>query len=234
MASKPAKKKRSPYDTLGVKRGDSADTVKKAYRRRARETHPDAGGNPAEFKEVERAYRLLSDASRRARYDETGDDSEPRPAAGPDGTGGAEAAAIDVLAQVFTGIVNKILNSPEDPATVNIVEVMRASLTNSRGNILQNRAKVQSARAKMEKVPDRVQTDADAGAESGGSGNLLRSMAETMLRNLDSQLAAMDAELARLDLALSILAKYRYRVDELPKVFGMLGSGPSFVKLSFS
>ncbi len=62
-----------PYVTLGVKKGASADEIKKAYRKLARELHPDVNqNNPAaaeKFKDVTAAYDILSDAGKRARYD---------------------------------------------------------------------------------------------------------------------------------------------------------------------
>jgi molecular chaperone DnaJ len=64
------------YATLGVSRTASADEIKRAYRRLARELHPDTNPDPAaeaKFKEVARAYEVLGDADRRHRYDTYGE-----------------------------------------------------------------------------------------------------------------------------------------------------------------
>ena len=64
------------YDLLGVGRDADADTIKKAYRRLARQYHPDVNPDPASqerFKEVSRAYEVLSDPQKRAAYDRGGD-----------------------------------------------------------------------------------------------------------------------------------------------------------------
>jgi molecular chaperone DnaJ len=73
---------RDLYEILGVSRDASDDEIKKAYRRRARELHPDAGGNEDEFKELTTAYEVLKNPSARANYDRFGDPRGPGGAAG--------------------------------------------------------------------------------------------------------------------------------------------------------
>jgi molecular chaperone DnaJ len=68
------------YQALGVARDASPEEIKRAYRRLARDHHPDANPDDpsaeARFKEVAHAYEVLSDPERRRRYDQFGDDVE--------------------------------------------------------------------------------------------------------------------------------------------------------------
>jgi molecular chaperone DnaJ len=65
--------KRDYYEVLGVGKDASADEIKKAFRRKAIEFHPDKqGGDEAKFKEVNEAYEVLKDASKKQRYDQFG------------------------------------------------------------------------------------------------------------------------------------------------------------------
>ena len=68
--------KRDYYDVLGIARGASAEEIKKAYRTKAKELHPDRNAdNPeaeAQFKEANEAYEILKDAEKKAAYDRFG------------------------------------------------------------------------------------------------------------------------------------------------------------------
>src|SRR6476620_255716 len=68
--------KRDYYEVLGVTQTSSADDIKGAYRRLARQHHPDVNPDDDEaenrFKEINEAYEVLSDANKRARYDRYG------------------------------------------------------------------------------------------------------------------------------------------------------------------
>ena len=101
--------KRDYYEVLGVDRNASDDEIKKAFRKLARQHHPDLQSDPAKkkaaeekFKESGEAYEILSDPERRKKYDMFGHSG------GPQGFGGAEGFDFgrgfdDVFGDIFEG-----------------------------------------------------------------------------------------------------------------------------------
>jgi curved DNA-binding protein CbpA len=94
---------RDYYEILGVRRDAGQDEIKKAYRRLARELHPDVNPDPQvqeRFKEVTQAYEVLSDTEKRQMYDMGADPFAP---SGGAGFGGAGGFPFDDIMNAFFG-----------------------------------------------------------------------------------------------------------------------------------
>jgi molecular chaperone DnaJ len=100
----------SLYDTLGVKRGASSDEIKKAYRKLARQFHPDTNqgdkGAEERFKQVQTAYDVLSDPDKRKAYDRFGS-TNGRGAPGPGGVN-VDFGDLGDLGDILGGIFGNV------------------------------------------------------------------------------------------------------------------------------
>src|SRR5207302_885090 len=104
---------KTPYDTLGVAKNASADEIKKAYRKLARQYHPDRNPGDAKaeerFKEISQAHDVLSDPDKRKQYDA---------GTGPFAAGGAgfDPSAFggfgDLFSNIFGGGSGTVIETP--------------------------------------------------------------------------------------------------------------------------
>ena len=108
--------KRDYYEVLGISKGASEDEIKKAYRKAAMKYHPDKFSNASDkekkeaeekFKEVNEAYQILSDAQKRAQYDQFGHAAFEQGAGGFgggfNGFGGGAGGFEDIFSSFFGG-----------------------------------------------------------------------------------------------------------------------------------
>ena len=101
--------KRDYYEVLGIQKGATEDEIKKAFRKKARENHPDLHpDDPSyveKFQEINEANEVLSDPEKRAKYDQFGHAGVDPTYGGADGFGGMRGFGDmgDILESIFGG-----------------------------------------------------------------------------------------------------------------------------------
>lgn len=133
-----------PYETLGVPKDADPQTIKRSYRRKAKEHHPDHGGEVDKITELTLAYDILSDPSKRQRYDETGK-TEP------------DNIQNMVYAE-FCKMCEEILLKNEGMPVKRNVEEFRKTIENGyqqeKANIARTRKILEAAKARITKAPE--------------------------------------------------------------------------------
>jgi len=92
----------NPYKILGVDKSASQSDIKKAYRAKAKQHHPDKGGDEAEFKKINQAYEVLGNEQKRSQFDQFGA-TGPQGGFGGFGGAGASTGPSGFSAQDFGG-----------------------------------------------------------------------------------------------------------------------------------
>lgn len=164
--------KRDYYEVLGVDKNASDDELKKAYRKLAKEYHPDLNPNDkeaeAKFKEVNEAYEVLSDSDKKARYDQFGhagvDPSYGGGAGGGGGFGGFGGFGDmgDIFESFFGGFAGSARSNPNAPRRG---QDIRANINIDFMDACKGK-KVEVRINKMETCPDCHGTGAKAGTSS--------------------------------------------------------------------
>lgn len=108
------------YKLLEVEKTTSAEDIKKAYRKLAVKHHPDKGGDPEKFKEVSRAYEVLSDPEKRSKYDRFGEEGLE------DGGGGGDAS--DMFDALFGGGGGRRGGAKKRQKTKDVMQPLKVTL----------------------------------------------------------------------------------------------------------
>ena len=134
--------KRDYYDVLGVPKNASEEDIKKAYRKLAMKHHPDrnqgdgAAKSEEKFKEAKEAYEMLSDAQKRAAYDQYGHAGvDPnmggRGPGGPEGFGGFAEAFGDIFGDIFGAVSYTHLDVYKRQSSASPTSMVRVAATTS-------------------------------------------------------------------------------------------------------
>lgn len=182
------------YDTLGTAKDAPADELKAAYRRKAKKLHPDKpGGNAEAFAQVSRAWLVLRDPERRAKYDETGDE------------GASIDAAFSQMSSMIVQLFSKLMEQVDVDYT-DLIGELRRNLKEMRVNSVRLAKESASSIAKIEKVRARL-------SFKGARGDVLLGALNGAIEGYRMNERSFATEQDRIDDALLYIDDYQYAAE---------------------
>ena len=186
------------YGVLGVERTADSAAIRKAYRRKAKGAHPDHGGSREGFEALKRAYDILMDGKRRAKYDETGDESDA-PTSGP------SSDAVMYVAQALDQSLATIEQRGGHVTEFDIVAEIRRILVERRAQPRAQRGAIATALYSNLALVGRFTVKE--------GGNLLEGFVNQRIAHLKDQDSACERQIAILDEAIKIVDRHQFRAD---------------------
>ena len=197
----------NPYEELGVERDADEATIRRAYRKASKRTHPDAGGSEEAFTKVATSLAVLIDPKKRKTFDDTGRIEEDRP-------DNDRAAALSIVEGHIAAIVNEYQTSgfrpSKDPRKMDVpAEVVRRIKKEVReaneglkgGAEHVTYLKDMSRRFKLKNPADFPEGDP-----------IVRGF-EAQVRRAEQQIADIHASIRVRELAIKIAQAYTFEVD---------------------
>lgn len=199
-----------PYDVLGVTKDASASDIKKAHRKKSKETHPDVpGGDARTFALVTLAKDVLSDSERRAKYDATGEIDEH-----PVDT--TDALAMSLITGVINGIIDG--NHAHDPMTLDLVAVTVDYLNGQIRDIRSKRPPLERQLARAEKTKAKFK-------KKGKGPNLISPLMDQRITAIKEIFAKMDKDIGVHERAIGMIQEYEFEADPMQVVVMTMNTG---------
>lgn len=202
------------YDALGVDASAPPQDIKRAYRRKAKISHPDAGGNADAFHALQHAYAVLANPDRRARYDQTGDDS---------GVDNIQTQALGIIQNALDQVIDAILAAGDNPARTDVIAVLRDQFE-------QNIARINDEIRGIEKKY-RVLADAAKRFRAKRGDNVLRRSTEHKAEAMRAKSVSARDALGVLKHSLGLLDNYEFEFEIPPPrtaPAATFGASPTF------
>jgi len=179
------------YETLGVSKDATQAEIKKAYRRKTRENHPDVNDTTSDdMAAINVAYEVLSDAERRKNYDETGRDN-----------------VAPYMQMAKATVVQKTLHwlQTQDEKG-DLITFLTNDLNNDMNNVLENKKRGEAIIAKLKNALSRV-------IYEGDEKDIITEALENQIKHIENQLSSVEGDITKINIALKIVHSYKYRTD---------------------
>lgn len=212
------------YAHLSVSPSADRAAIRRAYRRRARTDHPDAGGSQSKFALTKLAHDILTDDARRARYDATDDVSE----AAPDNT---RAQILEVVAALIGQTIANCAQQGVSPTAIDLADELHSLAMKSIAEFRKNRTQIEAARPRLEKLLGRFTKKRKKSVDQS-EPNVIEAVINGQLVGIAQALAQIDAKITAFTAAAEIVAQYDFRADAPSHASTSTAHGVNFFRIS--
>ncbi len=183
-----------PYIDLEIDRDATDKQIKTAYRQKAKEHHPDKGGNDNNIKRINRAYLILSDPNLKDKFDR-GEDPDIQP---------IEIIAMQMLVQTFAQVLQKHLGEWH----IDLIKVCKTELGNQISGIQQTAENAGKIIEKLKEVLNRLSHDDNVKEDKLGI------VVETEIRSIGMEIDNGLEKVKALEYAINISDYYQFETME--------------------
>ena len=185
------------YEKLGVSKDASKEEIKRAFRLKAKESHPDTGGDEKEFVEVNKAYKILSNHTLRIIYDKTGEEEV---------VDTTMAQAVETLKSLFITMINT-----HKTAIINIdyLSLMKNEITNEMKAIKKSKDGAEVALKTLKELSE----DLLFQKKEGSTPNILLITITEQIQMLEYEKIKSDRKKEILEASLKIISHYKKKKE---------------------
>lgn len=178
---------KTPHQILGVKADASEEDIRKAYRKKAHKLHPDKGGDPKKFRELNEAYEALTGRQKKLGMD-------------------PQHEVMMVVYEVFAESIRELVDGRQNARTFDVVRYLIAKLQRKTDPITQERLRLEAMQAFLKESLTRFE-------DTKKDQCLLKIVAMDNLRMVDQKLPEVIHHETRHKEAMQLLKSVRYRMD---------------------
>ena len=182
------------YEDLAIDKKATPDQIKKAYRQKAKQTHPDNGGKSDEFRTIAKAYNILSDEEKRKRYD-NGEN--------PDHIN-QNTHEQNVLSAVF-GIFNNIIDQNIDFTHNNLFDLIRQTIQANEEKAKTDKNKNQNNIKRYNDILKRI--------KKKDQSELFIQLLDDKIKGCNALIIQIDEHISVFEDALKLIKECEYEID---------------------
>lgn len=209
----------NPYEVLDVPRTASPAEIKRAYRKKAKQSHPDAGGTSEEFTRLAHSQLILLDPARRERFDRSGtiDPTEPD---------NALSRAVSITVGFLASVVQQhVMSGGPDPTQVDLIAEASRAFKQNLESFAKERKKIERHADKLAAVEKRLRTR----KKTPGS-DFLRQALVMQLATVRQPLHEIEKNAQGFRDALLLLDDFSFEVDKVVDAYGFSMTSPPWMR----